>query len=260
MSSLTAYNPTSTQQAWDNHFEAFGSQDVDKILLDYTSTSVIRVYDHSKSGLSTYTGLEEIRACFGGLFKTLGDLSTLSAPVVEVEEGDASTAQVFLIWSCKGCGILSCHDTFHFGADNKITRQNVVMTTGEPTSDPSYSPKSVQEAWDNHFSAFGAQDVNKILLDYTEASEIKVHNHHDGSTATHKGLAAIRGCFTSLFAALDDLGTLAAPEVIVEEAPESMVFLIWSCKGCGFQSCHDTFHFDENNKITRQNIALTCTK
>jgi len=261
---MPAYNPITTQQAWDNHFEAFGAQDVDKILLDYTESSVIRVFDHGNGELTTYTGLEEVRACFTGLFQTLSDLSTLAAPVVEVQEGPS--AQVFLIWSCKGCGILSCHDTFHFDADNKITRQNVVMTTGKPSSETKvlsnsdYKPKNVQQAWDNHFEAFGAQDVDKILLDYTEDSEIKVHNHHDGSTVTHKGLAAIRACFTGLFAALDDLKTLAAPQIIVEEAPANMVFLIWSCPGCGFESCHDTFHFDSDNKITRQNIALTCTK
>jgi len=34
----------------------------------------------------------------------------------------------------------------------------------------------VAPAWDNHFSAFGAQDVDKIMLDYTEESQIVVYN------------------------------------------------------------------------------------
>ena len=88
----------------------------------------------------TYTGLDEIRACFTGLFGTLRDLSTLAAPVVEVEEGPDHTAQVpqviveaapakmvFLLWSCSGCRFQSCHDTFHFHGDNKITRQNIAL-------------------------------------------------------------------------------------------------------------------------------------
>ena len=30
----------------------------------------------------------------------------------------------------------------------------------------------VQPAWDNHFAAFGGQDVSKVLLDYCEESKI----------------------------------------------------------------------------------------
>ena len=30
----------------------------------------------------------------------------------------------------------------------------------------SYEPKNVSAAWKNHFNAFGAQDLDQIMLDY----------------------------------------------------------------------------------------------
>ena len=43
------YSPGSVQAAWDNHFSAFGEQDLDKIMLDYTEDSLLRLYDFTTS-------------------------------------------------------------------------------------------------------------------------------------------------------------------------------------------------------------------
>ena len=40
-----------------------------------------------------------------------------------------------------------------------------------------FEAKTVQAAWDNHFAAFGAQDVDKIMLDYTDQSVLKAWDH-----------------------------------------------------------------------------------
>ena len=37
-----------------------------------------------------------------------------------------------------------------------------------------YAPTTAAMAWENHFSAFGAQDVDKIMLDYKDYSVLKV--------------------------------------------------------------------------------------
>ena len=71
----------------------------------------------------------------------------------------------------------------------------------------------VQPAWDNHFAAFGSQDVSKVLLDYCEQSKIVVYNWHDDTETEFNGIAGAKECFTGLFAALPDLSGLAAPEM-----------------------------------------------
>merc|ERR1712087_1029624 len=155
---VTKYSPKCVQEAWDNHFSAFGGQDLDKIMLDYDDNSVVRVFDKSNDDpASEFKGAAAVRQMFTGLFKDLSNLSTLAAPVVTVDEAGK---QVFLVWECPGVGFEQATDTFIYDAKFKIHRQNIVVTK--------YSPKSVQEAWDNHFSAFGGQDLDKIMLDYDD--------------------------------------------------------------------------------------------
>lgn len=252
-----SYSPTTVQQAWDNHFAAFGAQDVDKILLDYDETSVIRKYDSSTGKTDEFKGLEAVRGMFTALFKDLPDISTLAAPEITVEEGQR---QVFLVWKAPGVGFEHATDTFLFGPDMKIKRQNIMAVRKPkptPPVDGAYSPQNVQEAWDNHFSAFGAQDLDKIMLDYNENSIVRVHNTVAGDTKVNQGTTKIREMFTWLFKELHDLSTLKAPVNLVEEDAKQ-VWLVWECKGCGFESATDTFVFGDDFKVLRQNIV--CAK
>ncbi len=117
------------------------------------------------------------------------------------------------------------------------------------------SPKAT---WDNHFAAFGAQDLAKIMEDYTEESVVSVYNHTTGAHDAYAGLARVRKFFTELFATLSDLSALAAPLVEVTEAPApKSVFLAWSCPSSGLVSVSDTFLLDDAFKIARQNINVT---
>mmetsp|Transcript_22521 Transcript_22521/g.42325 ORF Transcript_22521/g.42325 Transcript_22521/m.42325 type:complete len:131 (-) Transcript_22521:195-587(-) len=118
-----------------------------------------------------------------------------------------------------------------------------------------YAPKTVQEAWDNHFSAFGAKDVPKILLDYDENSVIRVWVDGADKVQEHKGVQAVEAFFTALFKDLSDYKTLKAPLITVDETAK-MVFLVWECKGCGYELGTDTFLFDDKFKILRQNIVV----
>eukprot|EP00401_Gymnodinium_catenatum_P069174 CAMPEP_0117457316 /NCGR_PEP_ID=MMETSP0784-20121206/332_1 /TAXON_ID=39447 /ORGANISM="" /LENGTH=175 /DNA_ID=CAMNT_0005250759 /DNA_START=114 /DNA_END=641 /DNA_ORIENTATION=- len=125
---VRAYAPASVADAWQNHFEAFGAQDVEKIMLDYDDTSRVTVYNNADGSKSVFTGVAEIKRMFEGLFADLSDLATLEAPVIDVDEVQEHGGQVFLVWKCPGCGYDTATDTFIFGADKKIKFQNIVVT------------------------------------------------------------------------------------------------------------------------------------
>merc|ERR1719464_1590503 len=122
--SVTQYFPMNVQQAWDNHFSAFGEKNVEKILLDYDETSVIRVYTSGTGALTEFRGTQRVRDFFTGVFRDLPDMTTLEAPVQIVEE---DYKQVFLVWKCSSSGVALASDTFIFGPDNKIKRQNITL-------------------------------------------------------------------------------------------------------------------------------------
>ena len=159
---------------------------------------------------------------------------------------------------------MHCTDTFLFDDAGKIVRQTVcILNEGAPAgkaplcTEPQGGP--VQASWDNHFAAFGAQDVDKILLDYTEKSVIKVYNQVTDELVEFKGLKAVKECFTGLFKDLSDLSGLAAPAIRVEEATEDkagMVFLVWRCPSSGYNHATDTFLFDAAGKIAKQNVVI----
>jgi len=119
-----------------------------------------------------------------------------------------------------------------------------------------YKAETVQAAWDNHFGAFGGQDLAKVMLDYTEESELRAWDHRAQKLDSCKGKAQIQKFFKGLFAALKDTSDLAAPTIDVTEDPKQ-VYLIWSCAASGIVSATDSFIFDDDNKISRQNIAFT---
>jgi len=228
---------------------------LDKIMLDYTEMSVVRLFVNNSQEKHVYEGVSEIREMFACLFKELCDLSTLKAPIVDVEE---DARQVFLTWECPGCGYATATDTFIFDECLKIARQNIVVTKGLATSvaEGTYAPRSVQQAWDNHFSAFGEQDLDKIMLDYTEMSVVRLFVNNSQEKHVYEGVSEIREMFACLFKELCDLSTLKAPIVDVEEDARQ-VFLTWECPGCGYATATDTFIFDECLKIARQNIVVT---
>ena len=125
-------------KAWDNHFSAFGKKDLKKIMLDYTEDSEVIVWDTKKNKKTSFKGLKGVKALFTDLFANLKDLSTLDAPLIEVQEtawpasccGEFPTGMVFLVWECPGCGYDKVTDTFIFCGD-KIMRQNIVVFTND---------------------------------------------------------------------------------------------------------------------------------
>ena len=96
------------------------------IMQDYTEASVLKAFDHSTGTLTTAVGLAQIQTFFVGLFGALSDTSALAAPEIDTTEGPKQT---YLVWSCSSSGITSATDTFMYGADNKITRQNIAYAS-----------------------------------------------------------------------------------------------------------------------------------
>merc|ERR1712232_1444388 len=130
----------------------------------------------------------------------------------------------------------------------------------EPTVVVPTGDGPVHDAWDNHFSAFGAHDVDKILEDYTEKSIITVYNQVDGSQTVFTCLDGVKKCFAGLFKSLFDMSDIKAPIQVVKEASDSepgSVFLIWSAVKSGYLEATDTFVFDADGKITTQNVVVT---
>ena len=189
---------------WNNHFAAFATQDVPRVLLGYTEQSQIIVYDMVSGDQFVYNGLAGVSDAFTGLFAELTDLSDLAAPVVRVEAGfDVLEQQVFLMWENPASGIWKATDTFAFTTDGKIIRQNVVLlrspsspffvdrvpstlnlntaSTGGPT----------QAGWDNHFAAFGGQNLQQILLDYVQQSQVVVFDIRTGVESVHHALNGV---------------------------------------------------------------------
>ena len=121
-----SYSPKTIKDAWDNHFSAFGSKDMDKILKDYDEKSVITVFNPTTQNKNVYKGVEGARSLFKALWEEVSDFKTLAAPVVDIDEGSKS---VFLVWECKGCGVESATDTFLFGDNLRILRQNIFKVT-----------------------------------------------------------------------------------------------------------------------------------
>jgi len=190
----------------------------------------------------------------------------LAAPVQVVEEASVDgPGSVFLIWSAGKSGYAAATDTFLFDADGKILRQNVVITYKNPKAEGEQKmvndkevasgTGAVHDSWNNHFAAFGAQDVDKVLQDYTNKSVITVYNQADGTKTVFKGLDGVKDCFTGLFKSLFDTSDLAAPIIHVEE-DTGMVFLVWSAAASGYMHATDTFIFDEDAKIFRQNVVV----
>jgi len=250
-------------------------------MLDYDANSIVRVYNDAMITLPSdkpevYTGVAAIRGMFNQLFTDLAGCTAktepkyLQAPVALPEENP--NGQVFLVWQCQLAGFNYATDTFIMNGV-KVAGQNIVVTQVarpgfasfqkpigqqvqvQTSVSQDYKPTSVQMAWDNHFSAFGSKDVDKIMLDYDATSQIQVWRWADNNNTVYTGVDEIMGLFSGLF---DTIGgnMVNAPIVeVVERDVEKSVFLVWNSPGAGITKATDTFIFGDDFKIKKQNIV-----
>lgn len=89
------YKPTCAEHAFKNHFDAFGEQNLTKIMLDYTEDSVIQVWNWSSNELNENKGLEAISAMFDGFWKGMAPdgWGKMEAPVQRFEDSPAKVTR-----------------------------------------------------------------------------------------------------------------------------------------------------------------------
>ena len=121
-------------------------------------------------------GVDGVMKCFTGSFERFSDMSGLQALVQGVKEASASEpGTVFLIWSAAASGYVEATDTVVCDSEGKRAHQNGVITYSNPKKEgksvvepAQVAPKGhgpVHDAWQNHFSVFGAHDVENIVKD-----------------------------------------------------------------------------------------------
>lgn len=286
------YDPKDVDTVWGNHFGAFVTFDVDKIMLDYDETSRVSVFnDHCAggadgmtniAGLTEFTGTAQIRGLFESLFTQL-DMNASNIVKAGPTAFGSETAgpsvlneappngNVFLTWASQydigNNDIPKATDSFSFRSVEgkiKIWKQNIVTTeaTKECNSFGNLTAAgngATAMAWANHFGAFAEQNITNIMKDYTDSSVIQVWDNLAEKYEKHETLADIQAMFESLFAAInsakngEDAG-VKVPLISVNEEYND-VFLVW--ESFSHPKATDTFVFDANGKIARQNIVVT---
>jgi ketosteroid isomerase-like protein len=247
----------------DHHFAAVAGHNVDQILVDYSDRSVVAVYSMQAGQQYVFKGLLAIEACFQGLCGVLSDLTTFDTLVSDVDERQ-TIGSAFRAWTCPSSGIELASDTFLLDEAQKISMETLVLwatdivlpvdMAGLSTS-IGLSDGPVRDVWNNHVSAFGAKDVDRVLLDYTDDSLVVVFDKQSGTKTVFSGLSGVKELFIGLFTDLIDLSELGVPFIQVTEEPGS-VFLIWKCPSSNVSSATDTVFVDEHAKIKYQTVVI----
>jgi len=148
-----------------------------------------------------------------------------------------------------------------FSAAPQVTAEDVISQEFMEDSSASLLPdevpmEPVQAAWNAYFAAFASQDVGRIMLSYTDASQIVLFNESNGTELVFRGLDGVQDCFMELFQSLFNLSDLDVPQIVVEEDPEGMIFFVWRCPASGVSYATDTFVVNGAGQIAKQNIVI----
>merc|ERR1719506_495191 len=155
---LNAAMPDSPEQAhWDNHLDAFGTGDIEKMVLDYNADAVINEYDFGLAEgqeFSSYTGEAGVRELFPKYFGWAGeciekDTMDVNLPVIHVAKGFIYLHVTFVC-----AGIPKWTDTFLIDDAGMIKRQNIIFESGFEKTVPTGSGSG--DPIDNAGSGAGA--------------------------------------------------------------------------------------------------------
>jgi len=96
-------------------------------MLDFSKDAILNVYNHVMKKYEIRSTTDSILDYFGNLYPTFQDVTSMDAPVWEVEEQSASLGGiVFLAWRCPTSGYFSGTDTFVLDSNQQIVRQYVI--------------------------------------------------------------------------------------------------------------------------------------
>ena len=268
----TSYRPTCSEDVFKNHADAFAEQDVDKIMLDYTEDTVFSGFDHASGAPFEKRGRAEIREMFSGFWTSVGEWKGFKS-VHEYCTNDPAVRSGFLVWAAPGNGILQATDTFVYDENFKIIRQTFVggqaasktnghaadvasKTNGHAADATSYRPTCSEDVFKNHADAFAEQDVDKIMLDYTEDTVFSGFDHASGAPFEKRGRAEIREMFSGFWTSVGEWkGFKSVHEYCTNDPAVRSGFLVWAAPGNGILQATDTFVYDENFKIIRQTFV-----
>jgi len=278
----------SVQAVWNNHFDAFATFDVEKIMNDYDDESMIATFNDAcfdgvsrNSSYAMHKGKPAIKTFFEKLFvqlnETLANIDSIGpsgdmnseaggSPVVMEGEGGAFNANVFLTWRTKNLEmpIEYATDSFSFrksGETYMIDYQTIVTTESNPTptcvegqKGPDTGEEAIYAAWGNHLNAFGTKDATKIMNEYDENSIVQVFDNRVKKYSKFEGTVAIKQMFVDLFKAIKDGGEGVEVGLLEIDPKHNSVFLVW--KSISHPRATDTFIFN-GKMIARQNIVVT---
>jgi len=258
----------------NGHWSAFRSKNVAESRAGYAASAEIRVFEQTVGRHETYTG-EDISTMYTNLFQAIGD-DTSDLKMQRrwaYNKASENGASAFMVWSCETCGVREGTETLIFDDNGKILRHTFVFLEHEATGDAQTNTEvgdkltPVSSAWDNHFTAFGAGDDDKIALDYDASSVLHVYDHKTADETIYKGKVAIQALFKdALFPNLrkpgsEDIEVSGVPVQYVQEAGAFMaphVLLAWSSTEQGYARATDTFVFDSATPaiIKRQYVVV----
>ena len=94
-----------TQDVLDHHLDAFGNQNLEKVMIDYTEDSVV------VTNMGVFRGLDEIEELFTGLFDEFSQEGT----TLDVDDTIVEGEFAYLLWHAETPDNVYefCTDTFH---------------------------------------------------------------------------------------------------------------------------------------------------
>lgn len=269
------------EAAWQNHFAAFGSQNLAAVLEEYTEESIVTEYNHIGGTLEVFKGKAEIRGWYIRFFKRLFDLSDLAAPSITITEPDGDEpGNVLSVFSAPASGLAEATGTFLFDCKErskrskgsklscKVSRQNAVVTYRDPraagrapeagallpaTVEPSsVGPTSVTWSLILQCRYMNRCKKKNLFKRYTPKSVINVYNYEDGSHTVYEGLKDIKKYYKSAF----DFVNIRTPVQRIAESPDAAplgVFFAWSSDS---NMGTETLISNSQGKVVRENVVI----
>lgn len=220
------------------------------------------------SGYEEHKGLAEIRAYMDEFFTQLGNISNLVNAGPNNGDGvvtdlEPPNGNVFVTWATTGVtpNIEKATDTSLFkvvDGNYKIAKQTIIKTVPDaPCVEPAQPPPEndttdLHRAFMNHISAFAPQNETQIVMEYIDTSVVQTYETESKTYTVYTGIEQIQGMFKTLWGEIGERVT--TPKLLQIDDSTNTVFLAWTNT---LYTGTDTFQFDENQKIVRQNIVRT---
>jgi putative NADPH-quinone reductase len=252
------------QCAWNSHFVGFFSQDIGRIMRDYTPETNLVSYDMEFDGEQQFYGKDGVRRFFESLWQRQTKFSeTLAVPVIDVNEERGSA---LFIWRTAEVDLASV--TFFLDArGNKQQHFAAIWSDKErpdalPASNTAPTGGPAQASWDRHKAAFGAHDLDAVAATFAADSKILVYDHVLQKKSMYHGPPGARDFYAYLLQQLGGGGALTENCTKVFEPNAGVggtVFFVWSCPDAGLLSCNNTCLLDSDHKIAVMHVVIKNT-